>query len=174
MRRVWANPATESSISKRFSPAAAESSKRGRSQLRGINVPAMGAVTQGAPSLRGVLPSNSSAAFGGADGSRMGVEGKSVNVCAEGPASTLDPPVAPPVLRPPVPPSPVEVPASLPPVPVPCETERDRPATPPPPVIRQRATIDDAIGNQESLRTWDCMPDLRLPRAGRRVAPDGS
>src|SRR4051812_16109767 len=103
IRRVWANPETERSISNRFSPAAALSSKRGRSQLRGINVPGMGAVTQGAPSLRGVLPSNSAAAFGGADGSTMGVEGKSANVGPGAPASILElvaPPVAPEPPRP--------------------------------------------------------------------------
>ena len=91
----------------------------------------------------------------------------------DGPASALEPPVAPPVApRPAVPPSPVEVPASAPPVPGPCETERDRPANSHPPVTRQRATIGEAIGNQESLRTGDGMSDLRSPRAGRRMPPD--
>ena len=101
MRSVCAYVGTEMSISNRFSPAAADTSNRGRSQLRGISVPATGEVMHGGPSERGAVPSNIACAFGGADGSTIGVVGKSVIAGAPAAPFAVEVPTSPPA--PPVP-----------------------------------------------------------------------
>ena len=166
MRSVCAKPATARSISNRFSPPAAVRSKRGRNQLRGISVPGIGEVMQGAPSVRGGLPSNNAWAVEGADGLTTGVAGKSASGGAGGPASTpaavegLVGPAGPP-------PDPVAPPVPPPVAPVLEPLAPERAMNPHPVEVIERMAIGNPIPMQESLRAGNRMTDLRTRSANR-------